>query len=284
MARRSSPAEDLLDLVARLPWWAGIVLAVASYVLLHQVAVSPTAAVSRPDQMGAAITQTFWRGLAMAGQYALPIICLAGAGVSAWRRRTRQALVADVAQSKAADALEGMSWSEFEQLVGEAFRLQGYQVSEKGGARPDGGFDLVLRRSGEKFLVQCKQWRAYRVGVDVVRELFGVMAATGATGGFVVTSGRFTEEATRFADGRNVTLVDGRALNKLIRQAMARDVLRPASTSSNASVSAGGEAAAVCPICGSGMVRRTAKRGPDAGREFWGCSRYPACRGTRPIG
>jgi restriction system protein len=46
------------------------------------------------------------------------------------------------------------------------------------------------------FLVQCKQWKAFKVGVQVVRELYGLMAAHGAAGGFVVTSGRFTDEAT----------------------------------------------------------------------------------------
>ena len=55
----------------------------------------------------------------------------------------------------------------------------------------------------------CKQWKAFKVGVTVVRELYGVMAARGAAGGFVVTSGRFTEEATRFADDRNIRLIDG---------------------------------------------------------------------------
>jgi restriction system protein len=30
-------------------------------------------------------------------------------------------------------------------------------------------------------------------------------------------------------------------------------------------------------------VRRTAKRGANAGGEFWGCTGYPACRGTRRI-
>ena len=43
----------------------------------------------------------------------------------------------------------------------------------------------------------------------VVRELYGVMAAKGAAGGFVVTTGSFTEEAVSFAIGRKVTLVDG---------------------------------------------------------------------------
>jgi DNA-binding helix-hairpin-helix protein with protein kinase domain len=37
-----------------------------------------------------------------------------------------------------------------------------------------------------------------------------------------------------------------------------------------------------CPQCGSRMVLRTARRGGGRGRQFWGCSRYPACRGTRP--
>jgi len=33
-----------------------------------------------------------------------------------------------------------------------------------------------------------------------------------------------------------------------------------------------------CPACGSRMVLRTAKRGPAAGKQFWGCSAYPKCR------
>lgn len=36
-----------------------------------------------------------------------------------------------------------------------------------------------------------------------------------------------------------------------------------------------------CPSCGAAMVRRVAKKGVNSGREFWGCSRYPACKGTR---
>jgi DNA-binding helix-hairpin-helix protein with protein kinase domain len=38
-----------------------------------------------------------------------------------------------------------------------------------------------------------------------------------------------------------------------------------------------------CPRCGTAMVRRTALRGPNAGGQFWGCSRYPHCKGTRNI-
>ena len=36
-----------------------------------------------------------------------------------------------------------------------------------------------------------------------------------------------------------------------------------------------------CPKCGARMVLRTAKRGRNRGNQFWGCSRFPTCRGTR---
>ena len=38
-----------------------------------------------------------------------------------------------------------------------------------------------------------------------------------------------------------------------------------------------------CPSCGRSMVKRTARRGRRRGSQFWGCSQYPRCRGTRPI-
>jgi Topoisomerase DNA binding C4 zinc finger len=38
-----------------------------------------------------------------------------------------------------------------------------------------------------------------------------------------------------------------------------------------------------CPKCGSKMTSRLAKRGRNAGHYFWGCTRYPSCKGTRPI-
>lgn len=38
-----------------------------------------------------------------------------------------------------------------------------------------------------------------------------------------------------------------------------------------------------CPSCKGTMVKRKARRGSHAGSEFWGCSLFPKCRGTRPI-
>jgi restriction system protein len=37
-----------------------------------------------------------------------------------------------------------------------------------------------------------------------------------------------------------------------------------------------------CPNCGQPMLLRTARTGPRSGRQFWGCSAYPNCKGTLP--
>lgn len=39
-------------------------------------------------------------------------------------------------------------------------------------------------------------------------------------------------------------------------------------------------AAPDCPRCGAPMVRRAVRRGPRAGLEMWGCSRWPTCEGA----
>ncbi len=38
-----------------------------------------------------------------------------------------------------------------------------------------------------------------------------------------------------------------------------------------------------CPSCGKAMVLRTARSGARAGSQFWGCTAYPVCKGTRPL-
>ncbi|MFA6172407.1 MAG: topoisomerase DNA-binding C4 zinc finger domain-containing protein [Kiritimatiellales bacterium] len=37
------------------------------------------------------------------------------------------------------------------------------------------------------------------------------------------------------------------------------------------------------PQCGKPMVLRTAKSGKNEGKQFWGCTGYPECKGTAKI-
>ena len=282
--RKTSPIENVIDVIAMLPWWAGVAIAVVGYLVLHRLATPAAISAVQPGQMGNLVAQSMVTAFANAGQYLVPLVGLIGAAISFFRRKQRIALVTDVAQAQSADALDGMSWREFEMLVGEAFRLQGYRVAETGGGGPDGGIDLALTKGSEKFLVQCKQWKAYKVSVDVVRELYGVMAAKGAAGGFVVTSGRFTDDARKFAEGRNVQLVDGPKLFSMLKQAKQSIAATAKPTTSKPQMATPKAVAATsCPLCSSGMVKRTARNGSNAGSEFWGCSTFPKCRGVRQL-
>lgn len=162
--KRQSGAEDFMDLVALLPWWGGVALAVLSCVVLHALSVPAKPVALQQGQLAGFVQGAMVASLAFAAQFAIPLLCVVAAVVSYLRRHKRQALIGQVTQSRGADVLNGMSWREFELLVGGAFRLRGYKVAEQGGASADGGGDLVLRKDGETFLVRCKQWKASRWG------------------------------------------------------------------------------------------------------------------------
>ncbi len=305
MARRKNrPAEGLFTLLAVLPWWAGVVLAGSSYLGFHQLAKPPAMDAVGGIPSSAFMTHLLVASFAKMAQHLVPMICVGAAVASAWTRHERQARANNVVEGGTASTLLEMSWQEFEMLVGDAYRIQGFSVSETGGGGADGGVDLVLTKGRERTLVQCKQWRAYKVGVDVVRELYGVMAASGASAGIVVTSGRFTNDAKEFARGRNVELVEGPELVALIKRASLATKRNAGSASGRrfapvtsaetrrrvqadlvtaAANGAQRPTSLACPACQSVMVRRVAKRGPNAGSAFWGCQSYPACTGTRRL-
>lgn len=275
--RKQTLFESLIGLASRLPWWGGMLLALVAYLGLHSFVAREMTAVAQPGNIGDSAVQARYGGLAGVGQYLLPLLFLGGAALSAYGRYAQRALHKRVAAQPDHTVLNEMSWQKFEILVGEAFRRRGYSVTETGGDRVDGSADLALKKGGELFLVQCKQWRAIRVGVNIVRELYGMMAARNAAGGFVVTSGVFTDEAHAFAKGKNIELMDGKALHALIRGVS----VTPRFFRDPLSITTSG--APFCPECQSRMVKRQAKRGAHAGQVFWKCIRHPDCRGRRPV-
>lgn len=280
---RSTALDVMLDLASRLPWWVGVLCALISYAVLSWFVGKPVAVQdTSPGHVQSLILGTIAKSLAQVGQYLLPVIFLIGALVSQIRIRKNKQLMTAASGQDAARAISGMSWRDFELLIGEAFRSRGFSVQDQGGKGPDGGVDLVLAKGSERHLVQCKQWRATKVGVTVIRELYGVMSAKGATGGFVVTSGVFTQDALEFARGRNIELIDGPQLLQLLnagKQALASKI--PASTPTEREEK--GRLVPTCPRCHAEMKLRQARKGPQAGNEFWGCTRFPDCRGTLPL-
>lgn len=91
---------------------------------------------------------------------------------------------------------------EFERVVAELLTRQGYSV-ELTPATRDGGFDIRAASDNALgsflYLVECKKYAERRpVGVQIVRNLAGVVHATGATAGILVTTSSFTRDAHEF--------------------------------------------------------------------------------------
>lgn len=83
MARRkkTSPLEDILDLMSLLPWWVCLVLAAVSYAVLSNLAapIKPSDIQGQGGAMvGAMMQKAITHGLAKIGQYLVPLMC--------WRR------------------------------------------------------------------------------------------------------------------------------------------------------------------------------------------------------
>ena len=251
--------KTILDDLALLPWWVNVILAAVVYISFKYFI--PSISFQSP----------LYKGIARALPGLAPVfggILLFVAGISAFNAWRKGQLLERQTGIK---TLRKIRWQEFEDLVGEAYRRKGYIVTETGGGGADGGVDLVLKRGGEKLLVQCKHWKMEKVGVKVVRELYGVAAAENASGGIVISSGSFTQEARDFARGKPLELLDGSELQNLIAEVQKEP--RPIITISDDNI---------CPRCGAEMVLRTAKKGPNAGEKFWGCSAFPKCRSSKP--
>jgi restriction system protein len=132
-----------------LPWWGGVVAAIGLYFGLHAYASQVAMPITPGAHLGPSASQAIFRTLAGTFHYILPASCLAAAGASAWKASQRKTLAQGVTASGSASSLDGMTWQEFELLVGEAFRQKGFKVLELGGSGQDGGVDLVLTKGSE---------------------------------------------------------------------------------------------------------------------------------------
>ncbi len=209
------------------------------------------------------------------------VICLiAGWKGAEFQRNQRAFLQADIDLNW----VRGLSWRGFERQLAEVYRQKGYQVEELGGSGPDGGIDLKLFKNGRTTIVQCKHWKTWKVNVKPVRELFGVMTAERADSAIFITSGGYTGDALKFAEGKPIELIDRDGFLDLVRcfqkDLQARYDVEPTGGSDSQTLALAKHAPPNCPICQGPMILRTARRGKNAGSQFWGCSRYPDCRGA----
>jgi Holliday junction resolvase-like predicted endonuclease len=173
-------------------------------------------------------------------------------------------------QPNVIEKLRATDWYQFEKVVGLIYESQGYRLTRRGGANPDGGIDLLIEKDGVLAAVQCKRWKKWKVDVPKVRELIGSMTHEKLPRGVIVALNGFTEEAKQLAATHQIEIVHDETLEGMVNSLTAEDQAKVHAMLDDDTKH--------CPKCEASMVWRTPKPSQHF-TPFWGCSRYPRCYG-----
>ena len=112
------------------------------------------------------------------------------------------------------DKIYALSSREFEELIAELFRRQGYDVTLTQATR-DGGSDIIATYTKGNIpymvLIECKRYgHKNKVGVGLVRQLLGVQTDKKANKAVLVTTSSFSKDAVEFAERQQhlISLMD----------------------------------------------------------------------------
>ncbi|KNZ32033.1 MAG: restriction endonuclease [Methylibium sp. NZG] len=114
------------------------------------------------------------------------------AAMSAWRRRDAPS---NARIEQTAQAINGMAWPAFADLLEQAFRRDGYTVRRRTGSI----VDFELERKGRTMLVSAKRWKSARAGLEPLRELQAARDASEAPDALWIGLGALTDTARPFA-------------------------------------------------------------------------------------
>ena len=182
--------NSLFAVLLRSPWWISFGIAIA---------------------IGAGSYAIFPKDMASLAPFVgLPF--LVTGCVAAWRqfRVPGAARVAATVQ-----AVEAMAWREFAAVIEAGLRRDGYQVTGMEGAA-----DFCAVKGGRTTLVSCKRWKAASLGIETLRELEAARRKADAWDSMVVSIGRVSDGARRFATDNGMRILQGVELAQLLPRAV----------------------------------------------------------------
>ncbi len=266
MPRKKS---DLLTELTHMPWWVSVIVSALCYVTLKYIFPTVTA--------DSAVLSGLSQGFSNIAHF-ISLVLLIPVPFSLLNQNRKKKLIKT---ERSLDKIKILDWKNFEDLVGEAFRQTGYSVKDNSVNGADGGVDLWLCKDNKQYIAQCKRWKSQKVGVAIVREMYGIMISESADGVFIISSGNFTNEAVEFADGKPIQLINGNDLVTLIEEIDGNSTteIKTVQEVPTKDIPLSNN----CPRCGGELIKRQAKKGPNAGSVFWGCSNFPRCRYSKSL-
>ena len=171
MARK----DTLFAILSRAPWWISVAVGAALFATVRLFLPDIVAAASALPFLGIA-AYAGWRGL-----------------------HTPDAANVEEILGK----VRGMPWENFSAVLAEAFRHDGYTVTEVF----KGAVDLRLEKAGRVTLVSCKRWKVAQTGAGPLRELLEAKKALDAADCIYVAAGEFTANARAYATEKSIRLL-----------------------------------------------------------------------------
>jgi hypothetical protein len=119
-----------------------------------------------------------------------------------------------------AENIDKLGGHEFEDLIERLLLKMGFATEGRKKAA-DGGIDIVAVSSqplvSGRYIIQCKRY-SNSVSSPIVRDLYGVVNATNANKGILITASTFTSDAIEFARDKPIELIDGPQLLELLNK------------------------------------------------------------------
>ncbi len=111
--------------------------------------------------------------------------------------------------------LDDISGTDFEMLTCDILASNGFDIAESTQASVDFGVDVLARKDGVSYAIQCKRYHA-PVGIDAVQQIYAGRAYYECHVAVVLTNQYFTSNAKKLADKLGVVLWDRDMLEEML--------------------------------------------------------------------
>ena len=175
--------NSLFAVLLRSPWWI-------SFALVGAIALA-SGALLPPEYVPFGVMGGF------------PFLVIGS--MAAWRQ-LRAPAPRDI--ERTLEALGGMSWREFSEVLTQAYARQGFSVQPATGTAAD----LQLHKNGQTTLVAARRWKAANQGVEPLRALARARSDQDASHCTYVALGPLGDAAQRFAKAERIDVLSGQAL------------------------------------------------------------------------
>ena len=152
-----------------------------------------------------------------AAAHLLTIACTTMAAWQVAKVRAASGAPAAARGAEEADWIRRLGWLQFEQLVESHFTHRGLRTVLLRGLPGCPPRLAMIDGGGAIQVIHCTEWKSQEIGSEIVNAFAGEIAAHSAQGGVLLTFGRLTRGASTLAADKNIEVVSGIKLTRMLR-------------------------------------------------------------------